>query len=154
MNAVSRAGINFEASEKYLVARLDFLNKRGGRDMVGVALVRSDANAQRLYVHEVALTEKFLQSPFKIGADTQPGMERSAADAGAIRNVVSHAFGVNIDEDPKATASAVAHDAHADMDAVDAPKPKASTPTEKAGCRRQTCATPLRAGAMARWSRV
>ena len=66
-----------------------------GRGFVADVLVRSDSNAQRMYVHEVALKEKLQQSDFKVGAVAAEAGKRADADAGAIRSVLQGVYSVN-----------------------------------------------------------
>lgn len=75
----------------------------GGREFVADVLVRSDANAKRMYVHEVVLKEKLRQSTFKTGAVASEGGKLASADAGAIRSVLREVYAVNPAEISKAT---------------------------------------------------
>ena len=68
-----------------------------GQDMVIDVLVRSDANANRMYVHEVALKEKLHSLAFKTGADAVAEQPSGASVNGAIRNVLQRVFSVNPD---------------------------------------------------------
>ena len=69
-----------------------------GRRMVMDALVRSDKNISRLYVHEVALIEDLQQSAFKTSAVAASSAgKRTGAAAGAIRNVLQNIYAVNPD---------------------------------------------------------
>ena len=67
-----------------------------GRPFVMDVLVKSDDNARRMYVHEVALREKLQQSDFKVGAvAAKAGKRADAAGAGVIRTVLQNVYGVN-----------------------------------------------------------
>lgn len=68
-----------------------------GQDMVIDVLVRSDANANRMYVHEVALKEKLHSLAFKTGADADAEQPSGASVNGAIRNVLQRVFSDNPD---------------------------------------------------------
>ncbi len=67
-----------------------------GKVFVMDVLVKADANASRMYVHEVVLKEKLQQSVFKTGADAaEAGVRAGTDDAGAIRSVLQRIYGVN-----------------------------------------------------------
>ncbi|KHK02361.1 PLxRFG domain-containing protein [Desulfovibrio sp. TomC] len=61
-----------------------------GKEYVGMALVKRDANGQRFYLHEVVLKEK-LQRSIKTGAPDFSG-ERTGGVAGAFREILSRIF--------------------------------------------------------------
>jgi hypothetical protein len=71
--------------------------KIGGKAMVMDVLVRSDANANRMYVHEVALRERLQTLALKTGADTKVEQPSGASDAGAISTIGRGIFSVNPD---------------------------------------------------------
>ena len=76
--------------------------RMGGRDFVADVLIKSDNNASRMYVHEVALKEKLQQSAFKTGADAAEAGVRAGTDSGAIRSVLEGIYAVNPDSVSKA----------------------------------------------------
>ena len=63
--------------------------------MVMDVLVRSDANVNRMYVHEVVLKEKLHPPAFKTGADTVVEQPPGAGANGVIKNVLQRIFSVN-----------------------------------------------------------
>lgn len=71
--------------------------RMGGRDFVADVLVKSDNNASRMYVHEVALKEKLQQSAFKTGADAAEAGVRAGTDSGAVRSVLEGIYAVKPD---------------------------------------------------------
>ncbi|WP_163000210.1 PLxRFG domain-containing protein [Sphingobium yanoikuyae] len=71
--------------------------RMGNQDMVAIVMVRSDINAKRMYVHEVALREVLRQPAFKTSADAAEAGMRSGAGAGAIRTILHNIFTANPD---------------------------------------------------------
>jgi N12 class adenine-specific DNA methylase len=72
--------------------------RMGSQDYIAVALVRSDQNANRLYVHEVALKEKLQDFAFKTGALSANEGAQTGAKSGAIRSILQEIFAVNPSE--------------------------------------------------------
>ena len=71
--------------------------KIGTREFAADVLIKSDANINRMYVHEVALKEKLQQSTFKTGAVADDSGKRASADAGAVLTLLQSIFSVNPD---------------------------------------------------------
>lgn len=66
----------------------------GDQDFIADVLVKADANASRMYVHEVVLKEKLHDSAFKTGALSTESA-RTGAEPGAIRSVLQTVYAVN-----------------------------------------------------------
>jgi hypothetical protein len=70
----------------------------GGAPYVAMVLVRSDANARRMYVHEVVLRERLQSGAFETGAGAagKAGAEQPpGAPTGAMRQVLRSVYGGN-----------------------------------------------------------
>ncbi|MGE8446461.1 MAG: PLxRFG domain-containing protein [Comamonas sp.] len=65
-----------------------------GKEMIEIALVKSDDHASRLYVHEVVLKEKLQQGAFKTRGDTAEAGDHTGAknNVGAIRSVLQNIY--------------------------------------------------------------
>jgi len=67
-----------------------------GQAFIATALVKSDTNINRVYVHEVFLKEKLQQSAFKTGAVAADTTGKpSRAGAGAVARVLRDLYAVN-----------------------------------------------------------
>jgi hypothetical protein len=69
----------------------------GGSAYVMDVLVKADKGSRRMYVHEVALTEKLRQDAFKTEALTTENGALNGAPAGAIRSILQSIFAINPD---------------------------------------------------------
>jgi Large polyvalent protein-associated domain 3/Methyltransferase small domain len=70
-----------------------------GKEMIEIALVKSDDRTSRLYVHEVVLKEKLQQGAFKTRGDAAEAGDLTGAknNVGAIRSVLQNIYGGNGD---------------------------------------------------------
>jgi len=76
--------------------------KIAGQEFIATALVKSDTNINRVYVHEVFLKEKLQQSAFKTGAVAADTTGKpSRAGAGVVAKVLRDIYAVN----PKETSA-------------------------------------------------
>lgn len=73
--------------------------RMGGQDMIEIVMIKSDKNAKRMYVHEVALREVLRQPTFKTSADAAEAGVRSGAGAGALRSILQNIYAAKPEDD-------------------------------------------------------
>lgn len=80
--------------------------RMGNQDMIEIVMIRSDNNAQRMYVHEVALREVLRQPTFKTSAYAAEAGMRSGAGAGALRSILQNIYAAKPEDDASLASQA------------------------------------------------
>lgn len=98
------AGARSEGTAYFVAAPI----RMGGQDMIEIVMIKSDKNAKRMYVHEVALREVLRQPTFKTSADAAEAGVRSGAGAGALRSILQNIYAAKPEDDTSLASQAQA----------------------------------------------
>ncbi|PHP18783.1 hypothetical protein CG471_16070 [Sphingobium sp. IP1] len=96
------AGARSEGTAYFVAAPI----RMGGQDMIEIVMIKSDKNAKRMYVHEVALREVLRQPTFKTSADAAEAGVRSGAGAGALRSILQNIYAAKPEDDTSLASQA------------------------------------------------
>ena len=80
--------------------------RMGDQDMIEIVMIRSDINAKRMYVHEVALRDVLRQPAFKTSAYAAETGMRSGAGAGALRTILQNIYAAKPEDDASLASEA------------------------------------------------